>query len=176
MKRIMMVLVAGLLALGAAGKPASASTFDLGTLDPGTTTGFVANFGSGISEFDDTLKFSLTTLQAELSGAVSDILDVFGVPVDSLSFTMDLYAASDPTTSLGTFGSATGAGFSFTYLNLAAGDYFFRIRGETSPNGNAYSYRFQVNEVPLPPALLLFATALGGMALFGRKRNKAIPA
>jgi len=40
--------------------------------------------------------------------------------------------------------------------------------------GNAYQYRFEVSEVPLPPALLLFATALGGMALFGyRRRNNA---
>src|ERR1044071_4287922 len=91
MKRLMMLLVAGVLALSATGKPASASTFDLGTLDPGTKTGFVANFGSGISSFDDTLKFELAALQNELSGTVSDILDVFGVPVDSLSFTMDLY-------------------------------------------------------------------------------------
>jgi hypothetical protein len=173
MKRVMLLLVAGLLAFGTAGKSASASTFDLGTLDPGTTTGFVANFGSGISEFDDTINFSLVTLQAELTGAVSDILDVFGVPVDSLSFTMDLFSATDPAVSLGTFGSAAGAGFSFSYLNLAAGDYFFRIRGETSPNGNAYSYRFQVNEVPLPPALLLFATALGGMAWVGARKRKA---
>jgi hypothetical protein len=101
---------------------------------------------------------------------------VFGEPVDSLSFTMDLYAAGDPTTSLGTFGSPAGAGFAFSYLSLAAGDYFFRIQGETSANGNAYAYRFQVNEVPLPPALLLLATALGGLALFGRKRNKAAQA
>jgi hypothetical protein len=38
--------------------------------------------------------------------------------------------------------------------------------------GNAYRYRFEVSEVPLPPALLLFATALGGMGLLGYRRRK----
>jgi hypothetical protein len=39
--------------------------------------------------------------------------------------------------------------------------------------GNAYVYRFEVSEVPLPPALLLFATALGGMVVFGCRRRNA---
>jgi hypothetical protein len=38
--------------------------------------------------------------------------------------------------------------------------------------GNASVYRFEASEVPLPPALLLFATAPGGMVVFGdRRRN-----
>lgn len=171
MKRIMMLVACGLLALGAADRPASASTFDLGTLDPGSTSGFVANFGSGISSFDDIIKFELVGLQNELVGAITDVLDVFGQPVDSLNFSLDLFSASDPTTSLGNFFDGTGIGLAFSYLDLAAGDYFFRIQGDTGHNGNAYSYRFTVTETPIPPALLLFATALGGMAMFGYRRR-----
>jgi len=65
----------------------------------------------------------------------------------------------------------------FSYLNLAAGDYFFLISGQVADAGvfgNAYRYRFEVSEVPLPPALLLLATALGGLGVFGyRRRNNA---
>jgi hypothetical protein len=55
------------------------------------------------------------------------------------------------------------------------GDYFFRIGGPIGDAmfGNAYVYRFEVSEVPLPPALLLFATALGGMVVFGCRRRNA---
>lgn len=171
MKRILMMLVAGLMAVGMAERPASASTFDLGTLPGGTTTKFVANFGSGISDFDDTINFSLSGLQTTLTGSITDINSIFGQPADSENFTLDLFSTLDTTTSLGQFVDASGTFLAFSYLNLAAGDYFFKVSGTTGPNGNAYQYQFFVNEVPLPPALLLFATALGGMALFGRKRK-----
>lgn len=175
MKRLAMLVVAGLLAFGAADRPASASTFDLGTLNPGTTSGFVANLGSGIKEFDDIIKFKLTAFQSALIGAITDLSTVLGTPVNSVNFSLDLFAASDPLTSLGHFFDGPvpdSAGLSFSYLNLAAGDYFFRVSGKTAKTGNAYQYRFEVSEVPIPPALLLFATALGGMAMFGyRRRN-----
>ena len=45
----------------------------------------------------------------------------------------------------------------------------------TGDVGNVFAtlqHRFEVSEVPLPPALLLFATALGGMAVAGYRRRK----
>jgi len=177
MKRIMMLLVAGVLAFGAVER-ASASTFDLGTLDPGTTSAIVANLGTPAPvSFSDTINFSLAAVQASLVGSLTDLSTSFGAPVNSLNFSLDLFSSSDPLTSLGNFSDATGTALAFSYLNLAAGDYFFRIGGDiggAGVAGNAYQYRFEVSEVPLPPALLLFATALGGMALFGyRRRNNA---
>jgi hypothetical protein len=45
--------------------------------------------------------------------------------------------------------------------------------GNTGPGGNIYKYRFVAGtEVPLPPALLLFATAVGGLGLIGYRRRK----
>src|SRR5687768_14303197 len=174
MKRLMMLLVAGLLGLGAATPSASASTFDLGTIDPGTTSGFVANLGVPAPvSFEDTINFSLAGVQNALIGTLTDISAVL-VPTDSLNFSLDLFSASDPTVSLGNFTDATGTVLAFSYLNLAAGNYFFRIEGDVGDDvfGNAYSYRFEVSEVPLPPALLLFATALGGMAIASYRRLK----
>lgn len=174
MKRLMMLLAAGLLGLGAATQPASASTFDLGTINPGTTTGLVANLGAPTPvTFEDTINFSLAGVQNSLIGTLTDLSDII-FPTDSLNFALDLFSLSDPVTSLGNFTDGTGTVLAFSYLNLAAGDYFFRVTGEVGDDvfGNAYAYRFEVSEVPLPPALLLFATALGGMAVVGYRRRK----
>lgn len=171
MKRLLMVLFAGLMVAGLAGRPASASTFDLGVITPGDHEhGFVANFGTGIVSFNDTIKFSLTAISTDLIGKIRDIS--FG-GVNSLNFQLDLFSQSAPTTTLGTFTDLTGTILPFSYLNLAAGDYFFRVMGDTGPKGDFYKYRFTAGtEVPIPPALLLFATAIGGLGLvgFGKRR------
>jgi putative exporter of polyketide antibiotics len=45
--------------------------------------------------------------------------------------------------------------------------------GDTGPGGNIYKYRFVAGtEVPIPAALLLFATALGGLGFMGYRRRK----
>jgi hypothetical protein len=176
MKRLMMLLVAGLLGLGAATQSASASTFDLGTLSEGSTSAIVVNLGDPAPvSFSDTINFSLAGVQTSLVGALTDLSNFLGVPTNSLNFNLDLFSAGDPLTSLGNFTDATGTALAFSYLNLAAGDYFFQISGNIGGGtvfGNAYQYRFEVSEVPLPPALLLFATALGGMGLLGYRRRK----
>lgn len=171
MKRLLALLFVGLMVVGLAGRPAVASTFDLGVITPGDDTkGFVANFGTGITNFEDTIKFSLTALSTSLVGKIKDIS--FG-GVDSVNFQLDLFTDSAPTTSLGTFTDLTGTTLAFSYLNLAAGDYFFRVMGDTGPKGNIYKYRFTAGtEVPLPPALLLFATAVGGLGVFGYRRRR----
>jgi len=171
MKRLIALLFAGLLVVGLAGRPAAASTFDLGTITPGDdTTGFVANFGTGIASFEDKIKFSLSFVSTSLVGAISDI--AFG-GVDSANFQLDLFNESDPASSLGAFTDLSGTTLAFSYLNLAAGDYFFRVMGDTGPKGNIYKYRFTAGtEVPIPPALLLFATAVGGLGLAGYRRRR----
>src|SRR5512134_3032623 len=161
------------MVIGLAGQPAKASTFDLGVISPGDSeAGFVANFGTGISSFEDTIKFSLGAISTSLVGAIRDIS--FGGPfINSLNFQLDLFSDSDPTTSLGTFTDLSGTTLAFSYLNLAAGDYFFRVMGDTGFFGNIYKYRFTAGtEVPLPRALLLFATAVGGLGVFGYRRRK----
>lgn len=171
MKRLFALLFVGLMVFGLAGRPAVASTFDLGVITPGDDTkGFVANFGTGITNFEDTIKFSLTALSTSLIGKIKDI--AFG-GVNSLNFQLDLFNEADTSTSIGTFNDLSGTTLAFSYLNLAAGDYFFRVMGDTGPNGNIYKYRFTAGtEVPLPAALLLFATGMGGLGVFGYRRKK----
>jgi hypothetical protein len=171
MKRLLAMLFASVVLVGLGRGPAAASTFDLGTITPGDdTTGVVANFGTGIASFEDTIKFSLSFISTSLVGAIRDIS--FG-GVDSANFQLDLFNDSDPATSLGTFTDLSGTTLAFSYLNLAAGDYFFRVMGNTGPGGNIYRYRFAAGtEVPIPPALLLFATAMGGLGFIGYRRRK----
>jgi hypothetical protein len=168
MKRLMMLLVAGVLGFGAT--TASASTFELGTVTPGVTEGLIVNAGiPAPAQFSDTVNFSLSGVQTALIGSLTDIESAL---TDSVNFTVDLFSATDPATSLGTFAGA-GTVLAFSYLNLAAGDYFFSFAGDVGGSfGNAYTYRFEVSEVPLPPALILFATALGGMAVASYRRRK----
>jgi hypothetical protein len=175
MKRLVMLLAAGMLGFGAASQSASASTFDLGTLDPGTTSNIVVNLGVPAPvSFSDTINFSLASVRTSLVGSLTDLSDFMGIPANSLNFSLDLFTAADPLASLGNFADGSGTALAFSYLNLAAGDYFFRITGSIGDDvlGNAYRYRFEVSEVPLPPAVLLFATALAGMAVVGYRRRK----
>ena len=176
MKKIIALLFAAGLSLGIAQSPAAASSFDLGTLSTsGSSTGFVANFGSGIKTFSDTIYFSLANVSNTLIGQITDLSTIFGQVVDSLNFTLDLFSTADTTTSLGNYTDPSGTGISFNYADLAAGDYFFRIAGDSAPTGNAYNYAFnvKVTETPIPPALLLFGTALGGMGIAAYRKRKA---
>lgn len=177
MKKIIALLFAVGLSIGIGQSPAAASNFDLGTLSTsGSTSGFVANFGSGIKTFTDTIYFSLADVSNSLVGQITDLSSIFGQVVDSLNFTLDLFSTADTTTSLGNFADPTGTGISFSYADLAAGDYFFRIAGDSAPTGNAYNYSFnvKVTETPIPPALLLFGTALGGMGVAAYRKRKAM--
>jgi hypothetical protein len=172
MKKLMMVLVASVLAFGAA-QSASATTYDLNTIVPGTTVGINGSVGPGATSLNDTLNFSLASVQTALVGSFTDLFHYVG-NVDISSFSLDLFSTGDPSTSLGHFADPAGIAVAFSYLNLAAGDYLFHLTGgiASGANGGFYQYRFEVSEVPLPPALLLFATALGGMGLLGyRRRN-----
>ncbi|WP_374651105.1 hypothetical protein [Dongia sp.] len=178
MNKIIALLFAAGLSLGLVA-PASASNFDLGTLSAdGTSSGFVANFGSGIQTFSDTIYFSLAGISTSLIGQITDLGSIFGQVVDSLNFNLDLFSTADTATSLGNYTDPTGTGISFSYADLAAGDYFFRITGDSAPTGNAYNYAFKVNvtETPIPPALLLFGTALGGMGVAAYRKRKAVAA
>jgi hypothetical protein len=64
----------------------------------------------------------------------------------------------------------------FRYANLATGDYLFKVAGTLIGNDGQYAGQLGVSEVPLPPAVWLFVTAVLGLATVARKKNAAASA
>ena len=61
---------------------------------------------------------------------------------------------------------------------LSAGTYVLEVRGDvTGTSGGAYSGTFELSPVPLPAALWLLVSGLGGLGgVFGRRSEHALPA
>lgn len=57
----------------------------------------------------------------------------------------------------------------FRYANLTPGVYFFKVAGTLIGNDGQYAGQLTVGEVPLPPAIWLFLTAILGLTTIVRK-------
>ena len=62
---------------------------------------------------------------------------------------------------------------SHTYFKLATGSYFLQVRGRI-PSGGEQSFRYVVTgeTVPIPAAIWMFLTALGGLGGLGFQKYK----
>jgi hypothetical protein len=60
------------------------------------------------------------------------------------------------------------------FTNIAAGDYLVRITGSANSSLDGYSVYFDTTAVPLPPAALLFISALAGFGVIGRRRASKV--
>jgi hypothetical protein len=152
MKRLFLgLLTAALVAFGAGLHPASASTINV---DPSPTDHFnVGNaFPSG-GGFDDTYVFTLTH-NANLTDSIV-VNNIVGFALQVL----------DPTNTVASFN------------NLLAGvQYTLHITG-TALAGGIYAGQINFSAVtPIPPSVLLFATALVGLGAFGYRRRSTNPA
>ena len=169
MKHFMSFLVGLALAIGVAQMPAQAATINLGNIAPGSSSsGFGGAFGvMTFPNIADTVQFHLTA-DSTISGNIADIPFAIG-PFTFLSasgFTVSLNGV----TSLTVDGSGN---FSYGGL-LTAGDYFLDIGGITTGIfGGGYQISVAaVAATPIPAALLLFLTALGGLgAVTWRRRS-----
>ncbi len=56
-------------------------------------------------------------------------------------------------------------------LTFTSGDWWMRLTG-TALNGIRTSYTVRLSQVPLPPAILLFVSALAGFGVMGRKKKQ----
>lgn len=59
----------------------------------------------------------------------------------------------------------------FRYANLTPGVYLFKVAGTLVGNDGQYAAQLRVGEVPLPPAIWLFLTAVLGLVTIVRKRR-----
>jgi hypothetical protein len=139
------------------------------TITPDTYTQWVYSSDSNTdvgsqSPTGDPLTFALTQL---------------GLPAGSLSFVGGGSCGTGGTTCSGGDGTYSGAAASvfgihfdnkFLVLLYPSAITSFAIAGLS--NGVSNIYAWGTSAVPLPPALLLFGTALAGMGILGRRRKK----
>lgn len=86
------------------------------------------------------------------------------------SLTMQWYEQSTPSGPYNTPIGPALSGPGMLSLALTEATYRLRVFGEALAGGGAY--QFTLSAVPLPPALILFGTALAGLTLLGRRRRK----
>lgn len=115
----------------------------------------------------------------------TSILDVYyewDGGVDSFKLELFEYDGSDSAIATATFSSSflidpitghIGHYDDLNFTNIAAGDYLVRVTGTSNHEiNNGYSVYFETTAVPLPPAALLFISALTGLGVIGRRKSR----
>lgn len=112
---------------------------------------------------------------ANVNGTITNNNSIAGFNIKDL--TLQLFAIGDLTNNIGgTFvAPATGTNplVAFAFLDLAPGDYFFKVSGELLTNDGQYTSQLAVSQVPLPPAIWLLLSAILGMVSITRFRRSA---
>lgn len=152
------------------------------------------DYGAAIptGSFDDSYAFTLSGADGTLDSfttvfnSQSANIDVSSVVVSLYSYAGSLAVTDDPFDGSESFiasvSSASGTNpffFTLSYLGLTEGvQYFVQVVGDLAgeaTSGN-YSVNVNVSNVPLPPAIWLFISALVGLVSFARIRRNGTPA
>jgi hypothetical protein len=144
-------VAAALLTIGALGHPASATTINV---DSPPIDDFPAGKNHiAVGAFDVPFEFHLF-FNADLT------YDVSTFNISGVSF--ELRDASNTLVSFnGLLGSVTGV------------TYFFHVLGTSLANSAFFGGTVTLTATPVPPALILFLTALGGMGFVAYRRKAA---
>lgn len=159
MKRFLMAVFFAVLAITGTQVSAKASTI----LDLGDVTNNTSNQSAGpaAGAVDLNIKFSLTK-ESDVTLTLSNLFlppffNITGLAITSASPTLT---------------GGVGGPFSFAGV-LVAGDYLVHVTGNAVGTlGGLVSVALTATQTPIPGALLLFVTALGGMAGFARLRRR----
>ncbi len=170
MKHLLSLAAGLILAIGVAGTSASADTIPLGNISPGGSAsdngGEVGLHPTGV--INDTFTFTLTAASF-ISGNIDT---TFTNQVPALFFADNFTAMLNGTIPLTLSGGSVST---FSYGGaLAAGNYTLVITGtDSGAFGGAYTLNLSaVAATPIPAALVLFLTALGGLgAATWRRRS-----
>ena len=191
MKRLLhtMTFAAAIVfAVGVAGpiaKIAEAASVDLGILGPGSTIDF-GNAFEDPGSFNDTFTFTLENTATISLDASSLLFAPFGSPLIGIeNLSIDLFQIDPLPVSFiaGLDIGGPGGGGSLTDLVLDAGSYFFHFTGDAIGAPGAIGpvfdvpsgvYAGEIAVVPLPPAAMLFLSALAcvfGISQIRRRWN-----
>jgi hypothetical protein len=161
------VLLAGLVT------GANAAVIDLGErpVPSAINTGNITPTGA----FSDDFRFNVSAA----TGVVASVAvnNGRGFAINPASFDVSLFENGSDT---GAVAERTGLLFTLTHADLStAADYVLRVSGTASGFGGNYGVLLNVGdvaEVPLPPAVWLFISAIVGLVSFARKRRgRALP-
>jgi hypothetical protein len=169
MQRILTFAVALLVGVAIASE-ADATSFQLGDLSQTKKVLVISAFASDPPTLDvsDRFRFSLSKPAPGLKLDVDIQNDTI---FDISELRLQLIGPGD--TDIGPL-LTRSVDFGTVYANLAIGNYFFRVRGDVNPGEGLLGYRYQLQAevVPLPAALWLFLTAVGGLGIAGYCRNR----
>lgn len=170
MKKFLMLVAGGIFAMAAWHTSASATTVDLGTLNAGSASSIGNSYSSTstLKSFSDEYQFTLQTASdltlSLITGGTQMLLNIVALSSDD-GTTLQSY-----TPTVTTIGSA----MIYTYAGLMVGkQYFLDLGGKYKGAFNQYGGQISVAATPIPPALLLFVTAIGGLGFLGYRRNLA---
>jgi len=164
-KRFLMVLVGAVLAISSMQFSAEAATYDLGDVTDTSNNSFGGELGFFLppTPIADDIEFTLSA-PAVVTGTLTNIALGFG-PFSLLDISGLTVSFGGTPLTLDPSGNFTIAGM------LAAGSYLLEITGTTAGFfGGAYNIAVSAT-TPIPGALLLFITALGGLG-FARFRRR----
>jgi len=148
---------------------------DLGTLAVGDISLGPVMHGLGAENFTDTYTFQLDgATDISLSGSWTTTPGTGPAGLSGNIFLVFLESpGGTPGIPIATGTIGPGDVFTLAYAGLASmTEYTIRIFG-TVPPGGTLTYNANLTVVPLPPALLLFGSALVAMMLFGRIRRRS---
>jgi hypothetical protein len=170
-KRFMMALVGAVLAVAGMQASAKAATIPLGDITDSSNTAFGGSlaffFPAAVS---DDITFHVSN-ESFVSGNLLNLPFSVTIPHVGSFALLDISGLAatfngNPLT-LDASGNFSIAGA------LAAGDYLIHIAGATAGIlGGVYHISVAAATTPIPGALLLFVTAIGGMAGFARFRRR----
>lgn len=167
MKRFIMALVGAMLAIASLQVSAKAATYDLGDITNSSNDqlGGALKFPfQPATVISDDIKFTLSA-PSFVSGDLDNLQLFFLIPLVNISGLTATFLGNPLT-----FDS--NGNFSIAGM-LAAGDYLIHIAGTTSGIfGGLYNIELTAATTPIPGALLLFVTAIGGMAGFAGLRRR----
>jgi len=166
-KRFLWAMVFSLMAIATTQVSAHAATYDLGDITDSSNDQYGGAVGLFMppTPFSDDIKFSLTT-----ASFVSGNLVNIAVSIGTFSLLNDSALSA---TFLGNPITLDPSGnFSLAGM-LAAGNYLIHVAGTTSGFlGGIYHITVAAATTPIPGALLLFVSAIGGLAGFAGMRRR----
>jgi hypothetical protein len=144
------------------------NTYSGGMLSAPSIASFVHNYTFSVASGD--LPFSTLTISTALPGGPPGPSGIKLLTVEWLSPTNVSLGTLLVTNSLG---NVTGNPPLVVGLSLLAevGNYILKVSGTPTHGGDGYL--LNITTTPLPPALLLFGSALAGLGLLGRRRRRA---